>query len=140
MFRAMYRLGLAIAIVTTGVACKDGLPPPPDPQRYQTLNEDERCEATAPRAIRCIDHLLLAQFRQLSSELPEGLVQEVSSARTSTSEALVMHRTSCLADDPRSPAAYADAIVACWSVEDCVAFADCVVAKQGPPRRAPAKP
>jgi hypothetical protein len=124
MLRAMSaRLAVVLAIITTIVACKDNLPAPPDPQRYSTLNEDERCEAAAPRAILCVDHLLVAQFRQLSDGLPEELVKEVTGGeRTSTTDARLLHRTSCLGDER-----YADAVVTCWSVADCAAFADCVV-------------
>lgn len=107
-------------------ACSSSLPSPPDPQAFQKLTVEERCEATAPRAVRCANELLVAQARALSAELGSR-IERVTDDPPSASEARAMHDVSC------ADAAYPAAIVACWSTSECNAFAACVVSTSSKP-------
>jgi hypothetical protein len=115
-------------LVVALVACGGG-PKPPDPARYQAMSEEERCEATAPRATKCIDELLAADLRDLASAV--GSEVEAAAAAMERDdrplgdrEALTIHQIRC-----ETAETYPDAVLACWSESGCDAFARCVIAQ-----------
>lgn len=113
-------LGLALLFV---LGCRDKPPAPPDPARFQKMTPDERCAAAAPRALRCIGALQIADLRQLNDpELANQVAEQLrKSPPPDAKEARVLHETMCLGS-PR----YADAVVACWNASDCDALTACV--------------
>jgi hypothetical protein len=127
------RTHLLFAILIAASACSNKLPSPPDPQAFKAMNEEQKCDATAPRATRCVDELMIAHLRQLSvadgagAELTRTLENEVHEKHSSADEADAMHRVNCVG----SPGtAFQDAVVACWNTTPCEAFASCVTAAE----------
>lgn len=111
---------LAIAVLA---ACDKG---PPDPERYRAMTEEQKCEATEPRAKQCIDDLLVAQMRAVvDDEQAAGAIERDLRRPWSTDQhdAADVHRTMC-----RGDRGYADAVVACWGESSCEAFAKCFTA------------
>jgi len=107
------------------------------------MTADEKCAATAPRATLCIDELLIANLHALDpqvsggSELAAEVTTDLRAKRSSDRQAAGMHRINCLG---ASDAAYAEAVVACWTIEDCEPFASCVTREEAKHPRAPAAP
>ena len=117
----MRSLGLLFVL-----ACGDKPPAPPDPERFQKMTPDERCDAAAPRAGRCIGALQIAELRGLNDpELAKHLAEELrKSPPPDAREARKIHINMCLGTP-----GYADAVVACWNASDCDAFTTCVTGK-----------
>jgi hypothetical protein len=122
----MRRLSIVLVLAA---ACSDKLPDPPSPSVFAAMSPTEQCAATAPRAMRCVDELMVATVRQLtdvskeSDELAAQLEKDFASESLSSDEKLKIHHTSC---EGEHDARYQKAIVACWSQPDCKAFARCV--------------
>lgn len=118
-----------VLVLVLVASCGDADRGPPDPQQYKAMTDEQKCDATAPRATRCIDELLAAQMKDvLAADAKSGAEIDQALDRTpgaTASQASEMHRVSC-AGDPH----YADAIVACWSTAGCRQFADCVLAHE----------
>ena len=115
---------MRIVAIVLLVACSKSSsgPTPPDPASYQKMTLDERCAATAPRGVGCIDQVMMEQARSLG--LPEvGSAQIRIPATAETAQK--MYRVTC----SRGPA-FPDAVYACWSRPTCDAFAKCVVAAE----------
>jgi hypothetical protein len=103
-------------------ACSDKLPEAPDAASFKKMTAEERCEATAPRATRCVDALMIAQLESLGSGLDDLGKKLRDEPRATDDEAREMHRTYC-AEGP----SYADTVFACWDIKGCRAFAACVM-------------
>jgi hypothetical protein len=110
-----------LAIVALA-ACGDKLPEAPDPASFKKMSADERCEATAVRATRCVDALMVAELEALGSGLDDLGKKMREAPRATDDEARDMHRTQCVSD-----AKYADAVFACWDIKGCRPFARCVM-------------
>lgn len=122
---------MRIAFLLLLVACSDKTPAAPAPKEFAALDEDAKCAATLPRAKKCADELLAAEFESLAvdgseadkkatAELSKGLSEEQSSS----DEAEAMHAINCHASE-----GYPGAVVACWAEPDCKTFARCVMKK-----------
>ncbi len=105
------------------------------------MTADERCDATAPRATLCIDELLIARLRAVTtsgsdeSELTDGMTANLRDRKSSDREAADMHRVNCLGGTD-----YAEAVLTCWAVGGCEPFAACVMREEAKHSRAPAPP
>lgn len=100
--------------------------PPPDRAQLAAMSFEDRCSAVAPRALPCVDELLVAD----ASSLPDDAHGDVAAivkesirrdGRASASEAAALHRTECVADDD-----YPADVMTCWARTDCAQFATCV--------------
>ena len=105
-------------------ACK-GTPSPPDPKAFAAMTPEARCEAVAPRATQCVDELMIADLHSVG--IDPALAKELetqlgNSPRAKGDEAAAMHKTRCA-----STKGYPPAVVACWAIQPCQAFVDCVV-------------
>lgn len=122
---------VAIALLaTTACGCK---PPAPDPKQFAAMNEDAKCEATLPRAKKCVDELMAQQFESLmdpgsgaDKQDAAEMAKELRKDESFSDEAEAIHHTNCAASTT-----YADAVVACWAEPDCKAFATCVIRNDG---------
>jgi hypothetical protein len=92
--------------------------PKPDPVAFAKLAAGAQCDATAPRARPCSNEILKAELASLSN----GQVKTTPALEepADDKEAEVLQRTQCL--EPTYP----KAVVECWTVEGCEAFATCV--------------
>ena len=106
-------------------------PAPPDPKQFAAMSEDQQCEATAPRGESCADEILGAQLHSMAradpamKELEKTVQQDLDHTPTSSRDARsAMHRTMC-DGEPH----YREAILACWSIDECKPFARCVMTK-----------
>jgi hypothetical protein len=132
-----------LALVVAASACSKKAGPPPAPELFRAMTADEKCEATAPRATLCIDELLIASLQALAQqgsgerELADGLTADLRGTKSSDRQAADMHRMNCLG---ASDAVYAEAVVACWTVEGCEPFAACVTREEAKHPRAPVVP
>src|SRR5258706_15901218 len=120
-----------LAVLLLAAACSDK---PPDLAKFKAMSEADQCEAAAPRATRCIDDLLVADIKAvgLDKELRGKLVKDVRTTHSTPDERKAMHEIQCL-----SGPAYTNAVVACWTIEPCKEFAECVVREESkaPPRK-----
>jgi hypothetical protein len=124
-----------LSILLVLAACSDKLPDPPSASAFAAMTEDQKCEATAPRATRCVEELMIADLRQLSTASGDGnlLADEVAKAwedepRAGGDEARRIHQAACLGD---RDGGYMTAVVACWNEPDCKSFASCVYKPRG---------
>ena len=122
-----------LAVLLLAAACSDK-PAPPDLAKFKAMSEDDQCEAAAPRATRCMDDLLVADIKAvgLDKDLKGELVKEVRTTPSTPDERKTMHKVQCMSDP-----AYANAVVACWTIEPCKEFVECVVREESkaPPRK-----
>lgn len=98
-------------------ACSYKPPAPPSAESFEKMTADERCEATEPRAMPCVDALMMASVTALGVD---GSALR-DAPRATDDEARQIHKVQCLGN-PK----YADAVFACWGRDGCHAFADCV--------------
>lgn len=124
----MTRHALVALIALAGC---DGLPDKPDEASYRALDDTGRCKATAPRAIRCTDELILMDLKAVAGDDPallDGIADKLHEdkplPRQERKQNITVHKTSCVGTP-----GYMDAVFACWSIEDCKKFADCVASK-----------
>jgi hypothetical protein len=112
------RLILALALV----ACSSKAPPP-DPATFRAMTPDEQCAATEPRGADCADEIMLRDIHALDmgSDAIDELDDRIRARRSHGSEAKKLHALQCL-----SSKGYPAAVLACWEVSDCDAFAACV--------------
>jgi hypothetical protein len=105
-------------------ACGDKKPAPPDPRAFANMTVDQKCDATAPRATRCTNELLVAQVKTLdgADELAKAVQERVQDTPTTDDDARKIHQTMCAGDG----SAFVDSVVRCWATEPCDAFAACV--------------
>ncbi len=118
-------------VVLVLAACSDKPPARPDETTFHAMNDDEKCRATAGRAIMCMDEILVAQVRampgidgDLAGAMESDLAADKRPPKQDRKENIQLHKTSCIAEP-----GYADAVFACWSMNDCKQFATCVVEK-----------
>ena len=115
---------LALALVAVLAACHDK-PAKPDPAAFAKMTRGQQCAATAPRAEKCADELMVADLHALGSQLGSGLDALEDKLRDSPpatdDEAHEMQRLHCV-----ESAHFAEAVVACWDEDGCDAFAACV--------------
>ena len=120
----------ALFAVLVLAAC-DKLPERPAEKEFEALGAGGKCKATAPRAMRCSDELMVAQLRALTMEGGGELADVVEKDLKDNAPLLeknpqkdreAMHKLNCV-EGPR----YAEAVYKCWPIEDCKAFADCVM-------------
>ena len=126
-YDAILRLALFGVFV---IACANKPPAPPDPKQFQAMTATEKCEATAPRATRCSDELMLADAKDIDNALGSDLERHMGDEHASRREADEMHRIRCVGSDT-----YPAAVLACWTTEPCQAFADCVTRAESKARR-----
>ena len=94
--------------------------PKPDPVAFAKLDADAQCDASFPRARPCSGEMLKAELAALTDgELKVGSALEEPGT---DKEEEAMQRARCLGE-----ATYPKAVVECWTVEGCEAFATCVV-------------
>jgi hypothetical protein len=111
-------------------AC-DKLPERPAEATYKAADDYERCRLTAARAILCSDEIMVAQLRAIPGlDGSDGMAELVETdladdkpklPKQDRKERIELHKTTCQGDGN-----YADAVFACWSIEDCKKFATCV--------------
>jgi hypothetical protein len=135
----MTRLSL---IALLAFAACDDKPSRPDEAKFRAMSDDDKCRATASRAIMCTDALIVADVRSMTQLDGSGLGDAMEEAmaddkpilpKSERKQNIQIHKTSCIADE-----SYADAVFACWSIDDCKKFATCVVEKSAAMRK-PAK-
>lgn len=129
---------MRIALLTFTVAACSAKPTRPDEAKFRAMTADEKCRATASRAILCTNELIVAQVRsipgldggdELTSAIEEHMDDKPRLPKQERKDNIIIHKTSCVGDPH-----YADAVFACWSVDDCKKFASCVIANTAPPR------
>jgi hypothetical protein len=93
--------------------------PKPDPVAFAKLDAEAQCTASFPRARPCVDEILQAELVALTGGPIKGgsAFDEPASER----EEEAMQRVHCLGAPD-----YPKAVVECWTVEGCEAFATCV--------------
>jgi isopentenyldiphosphate isomerase len=112
------------------VSCGRNTPEPPDPAAYQKLDAEGRIKATTPRAVLCINHLMYedAVSAGLSREEAKEIMQRASDKPSRPEDDEVVYKTQCLGEPNAN--ALPDAVLACWKIEDCKQFANCVTDKR----------
>ena len=106
-----------ILIVAALVACrKSG---PPDADAFKTMTPEQRCEATASRGTECAGAILAAQLHQLAGDDMKDVETQL---KFPTADDDKVYRFMCT-----ESSGIAEAVVTCWSIEGCDAFAECVV-------------
>ena len=114
------------------LAACDKLPDPPSASEFAAMTHQQKCEATAPRATRCTDELMVGELRELTGdrEAAEEIGRDYAAGPSPNArQAREIHDISCASDRDGS---YLKAIVECWNVSDCTAFADCVYKARAP--------
>jgi hypothetical protein len=93
--------------------------PKPDPVAFAKLDAEAQCTASFPRARPCVDEILKAELEALTGGPIKGgsAFDEPATER----EEETMQRVHCLGEPD-----YPKAVVECWAVEGCEAFATCV--------------
>jgi hypothetical protein len=133
----MMRLSLLALFV---LAACDDKPTRPDETKFRAMSADDKCRATASRAIMCTDEIMVAELRSITPDDP-ALAEEIEKQvaddkpippKKERKQNIAMHKTSC-AGDP----GYADAVFACWAIDDCKKFATCVMDKSTRPKSEP---
>ena len=100
-------------------ACSAKLPDRPSAEQFKQLSAEQRCDATEPRGVRCVDALMEASMKALGmADLGSALRDQ---PRAKGDEARAIYRVQCVGERK-----LADAVFACWDVTGCRAFADCV--------------
>jgi hypothetical protein len=94
--------------------------PKPDAVAFAKLTADAQCTASFPRARPCVNEILGAEMAALTDGQIKG--GSALDEPTSDREEEAMQRVHCLGEPD-----YPKAVVECWSVEGCEAFATCVV-------------
>ncbi|MEO8841207.1 MAG: hypothetical protein ABI704_06515 [Kofleriaceae bacterium] len=113
----------SLPILVAGCHTSPSASPPalqkPDPVAFAKLDAEAQCAASFPRARPCVNEILKAELATVTDgELKVGSgFDEPASDR----EQEAMQRLHCLGEP-----AYPKAVVECWSVEGCEAFATCV--------------
>jgi hypothetical protein len=117
------KLALAVLVLA---AC-NRLPDPPDAEAFKHMMAKQRCKATAPRAVRCADELMVAGVKAMGvgSEFDDFAEELRDTPRATDDQAISMHKMQCLGDPH-----YAEAVLACWKESDCDAFAACVMKRK----------
>jgi hypothetical protein len=122
--------------------CSEKLPSRPDETKFRAMSDDDKCRATASRAILCTDELMVAQLRTISGldnadefadVVGEDLAKEQRLPKQERKENIKLHKVNCAADEE-----YADGVFSCWSRKECKAFAECVYAPRAPAAKPPA--
>ena len=134
---------LCVALIAMlSAACSEKLPSRPDETKFRAMTEDDKCRATASRAIICTNEIIVAQLRSipgLESDLADQVDKDIGDKPRPPKEErrqnIAVHKTSCVADRK-----YADAVFSCWSVEDCKKFAACVIAQSTDVKPPPSEP
>jgi len=113
-------------VLASLLAACNKLPEPPSAADFAAMTDEQKCEATAPRATRCTDELLVAELRDISGD--DAFAAEIgrdyaTGPRPDADEAHTIHQLACRGD---RDGAYQKAVFACWDVTDCSAFARCV--------------
>lgn len=128
---------MRVAAVFTLVlaACSNSSPPPhtlppPDPAKLASMSFEDRCSAVAPRAMPCVDELLVADATSLADDTHGDVAAVVKdelqrNGKSSAKEANFLHRTECAADDN-----YPSDVMACWGRTDCTQLATCITQKR----------
>jgi hypothetical protein len=108
-------------------ACSDKLPDPPSASAFAAMTDEQKCDATAPRATRCVRELAIALVRQVAGDNEAARAERDQAERPSPgpAERRKLHEHHCYG---RNTTAYTQAVVACWDAADCAAFASCVFA------------
>jgi hypothetical protein len=125
------RAVLALLLVTA--ACSDKPPAAPDPKAFAAMGEEAKCEATLPRAKKCVDELMAQQFEDLvdpsasaaDKQVSAQVAKEIRAESSFSDEADKLHHVNCAAS-----ATYPDAVVACWAETDCKTFSACVIKRE----------
>lgn len=120
-----------LALLLVATACSDK-PAAPDPKEFAALDGERKCEATLPRAKKCVDEMMAQELESLldpgagggDKEVATAVAKEMREVQSFSDEAERLHQIHCTASD-----GYADAVVACWAEPDCKAFATCVMKK-----------
>jgi hypothetical protein len=109
-------------------ACGSDKPARPDEATFRAMSDDEKCRATASRAIQCTDEILVSQIRSLpgidgdlAGAMESDLADDKRLPKEDRKQNIQIHKTSCIAEP-----GYTDAVFACWSITDCKQFAACV--------------
>jgi hypothetical protein len=112
-------------------ACGSDKPARPDEAKFRAMSDDEKCRATASRAIQCTDEILVSQVRSipgidgdLAGAMESDLADDKRSPKEDRKQNIQIHKTSCIAEP-----GYADAVFACWSITGCKQFAACLSEK-----------
>jgi hypothetical protein len=118
-------------IMMLAAACSEKLPSRPDETKFRAMTEDDKCRATASRAIMCTNEIIVEEARSMAgsdSELLDQLSNDIADTPHPPKEErrrnILVHKTACAGDRK-----YADAVFSCWTVEDCKKFAACVIAQ-----------
>jgi len=113
------------------LASCDKLPARPAEKEFEALGPGGKCKATAPRAMRCSDELMVAQIRALAmeggGEMADVIEKDLKDSaplleKNPQKDREAMHKLNCVGGP-----SYAEAVYKCWSIEDCKTFADCVM-------------
>jgi hypothetical protein len=124
---------LVLAALAGLAACGDKRPKRPDDATFRAMNEREKCRVTTPRAITCADEIIIEQLRTMpgldnADEIAADAEKQNAKQKPLTpKQRIQVHEDSC-AGIPH----YADAVLACWDVEGCKPFADCVMRASAP--------
>jgi hypothetical protein len=112
------------------MSCGGNKPEPPDPEAYKKLDPTGRCEATMPRAVRCINHLMYEEA--VAAGLPPAdakeIVEKAADKPSRPGDDEAVYKVQCLGD--KDPNALPDAVLACWKIDGCKLFAKCVTEKR----------
>ncbi len=118
---------LAIVLFVVTAACSSKPAAPPDPQAYRAMTDEQKCAAVAPRALPCVDELMITILHAVTGdrasdpEFARKIDDEIRANRSDGDLAKTMHQSNCNGD-----LHYTDSVIACWSVEGCQPFAECV--------------
>ena len=108
-------------------------PAAPDRARYKQMTPEQRCATVAPRAVECVDEVMIENLNSMVAdpELSKRIEDRLrASPRATGDTAQRMHELDCLGWRDSD---YADAVLACWETAGCKAFAACVTAHREHP-------
>ncbi len=115
----------AILVIAILAAC-GGKPSAPSLEDYKKLDAEGRCKATMPRAVQCIDNLMLDQMKAagIGSEDAKEMMQKLASKASTREDDEKVYQIECAGE--KDPNKVPDAVYACWAIDSCKAFASCV--------------
>lgn len=116
-----------LSLLVLVAACKDKLPDPPSASAFAAMTAQQQCDATAPRAVRCIDELMLAAVREMTGDAEAASIEKGWAEQPDLlpEQARYAHDGQC---EQARHGRYMKAVVTCWNEPDCKRFASCVFA------------
>jgi hypothetical protein len=115
---------LVIATAVYFIFFHGRIPDPPDAKQFAAMTEEQQCDAVLPRTTPCASELIAASLLSITTgDDPEmqKLARDLAEQPGTKDEDRAIAKTQCVADR-----GFPAAVVACWKVEDCKPFSECI--------------